>query len=159
MKCPVCGAAEMVHDTRDLPYTYKGETTIIKAVTGEFCPACGESITDFAESSRVSADMLAFNREVNATRIEPAEIAETRAALQLSQRDASILFGGGINAFNRYEAGATRPPLSLVQLLRLLRNHPELLEEVRKNSPATAQVQPLSMKQPNTKSLPAALRR
>ncbi len=159
MKCPTCGAAEMVHDTRDLPYTYKGETTTISAVTGDFCPACGESITDFAESSRVSADMLAFNREVNATRIEPAEIAETRVALKLSQRDASVLFGGGINAFNRYEAGATRPPLSLVQLLRLLRNHPELLEEVRSNSPAAAQARPLGLKQPMAKPLPAALRR
>lgn len=158
MKCPTCGSAEMVHDTRDLPYTYKGETTTISAVTGDFCPACGESVTDFDESSRVSADMLAFNKEVNATRIEPAEIAETRVALKLSQRDASVLFGGGINAFNRYEAGATRPPLSLVQLLRLLRNHPELLEEVRTNSPAAAQALPLGIKQPMAKPLPAALR-
>jgi YgiT-type zinc finger domain-containing protein len=29
MKCPGCGAANLVHDTRDLPYTYKGETTIL----------------------------------------------------------------------------------------------------------------------------------
>ncbi|GEM_PF-5175425 len=29
MKCPVCGAAELIHDTRDVPYTYKGETTVI----------------------------------------------------------------------------------------------------------------------------------
>jgi hypothetical protein len=26
MKCPVCGTAELVHDTRDVPYTYKGQT-------------------------------------------------------------------------------------------------------------------------------------
>ncbi len=44
MKCPVCGAAELIHDTRDLPYTYKGETTVIAAVTGDFCPACAESV-------------------------------------------------------------------------------------------------------------------
>ena len=25
MKCLVCGAAELIHDTRDLPYTYKCE--------------------------------------------------------------------------------------------------------------------------------------
>lgn len=31
MKCPVCGAAELIHDSRDLPYTYEGETTIIIA--------------------------------------------------------------------------------------------------------------------------------
>jgi HTH-type transcriptional regulator/antitoxin MqsA len=46
MKCPVCGAAELIHDTRDLPYTYKGEATTIPAVTADFCPACDESITD-----------------------------------------------------------------------------------------------------------------
>jgi len=37
------------------PYTYKGETTLIPAVTGDFCPACGEAILDAAESSRTSA--------------------------------------------------------------------------------------------------------
>ena len=43
MKCPVCGAAELIRDTRDQSYTYKGETTVIQAVTGDFCPACAES--------------------------------------------------------------------------------------------------------------------
>ncbi len=36
MKCPVCGAAELIPDTRDQPYSYKGETTTISSVTGEF---------------------------------------------------------------------------------------------------------------------------
>ena len=27
MKCPNCAAAKLVRDTRDVPYTYKGETT------------------------------------------------------------------------------------------------------------------------------------
>jgi HTH-type transcriptional regulator/antitoxin MqsA len=38
MKCLVCGAAELIRDTRDLPYVYKGETTTILAVKGEFVP-------------------------------------------------------------------------------------------------------------------------
>lgn len=68
MKCPVCGAAELIHDTRDLSYTYKGKTTIIAAVTGDFCPACAESILDLAESDRVMREMKAFSRQVNAAR-------------------------------------------------------------------------------------------
>ncbi len=36
MKCPACGAAQLVRDTRDLPYTDKGETTTIPDVTGQF---------------------------------------------------------------------------------------------------------------------------
>ena len=72
MKCPVCGAAELVHDTRDLPYTYKGETTVIAAVTGDFCPACAESILDMAESDRVMREMRAFSKQVNAAIVDPA---------------------------------------------------------------------------------------
>ena len=36
MKCPCCAAAELIHDIRDMPYTYKGDATIIPAVTGDF---------------------------------------------------------------------------------------------------------------------------
>ena len=72
MKCPVCGAAELIHDTRDLPYTYKGETTIIAAVTGDFCPACAESVLDAAESNRVMREMRAFSKQVNAAIVDPS---------------------------------------------------------------------------------------
>jgi HTH-type transcriptional regulator/antitoxin MqsA len=66
MKCPVCGAAELMHDTRDLPFTYKGEVMIIASVTGDFCPACAESILDMAESRRVGAQVGNFIKEVDA---------------------------------------------------------------------------------------------
>ena len=131
MKCPVCGAAELIHDTRDLPYTYKGETTLIPAVTGDFCPACAESILDMAESERVMREMRAFSKQVNAAIVDPAYIARVRKKLALDQREAAEIFGGGINAFSRYENGKTRPPLALVKLLKMLDRHPELLNEVR----------------------------
>jgi HTH-type transcriptional regulator / antitoxin MqsA len=70
VKCPVCGAAKLIHDTRDLPYTYKGETTVISAVTADFCPACDESTTGMSESERVMREMQAFNKQVNVA-IEP----------------------------------------------------------------------------------------
>lgn len=131
MKCPVCGAAELVHDTRDLPYTYKGETTSIAAVTGDFCPACAESILDADESARVMREMRAFTKEVNAAIVDPSFIAQVRKKLALDQREAAEIFGGGANAFSRYENGKTKPPLALVKLLKVLDRHPDLLEEVR----------------------------
>jgi HTH-type transcriptional regulator/antitoxin MqsA len=131
MKCPVCGAAEFVRDTRDLPYSYKGESTMIPDATGDFCPACGEAIFDPAESLRINAAMLDFNKQVNATIVDPAFIASVRKKLALDQREAAEIFGGGVNAFSRYENGKTRPPLALVKLLKILDHHPDLLEEVR----------------------------
>jgi len=64
MKCPCCGAADLIHDTRDMPYTYKGETTVIHAVTADYCPACDEAITDMKETERVMREMQAFNNQV-----------------------------------------------------------------------------------------------
>lgn len=131
MKCPVCGAAELIHDTRDLLYTYKSENTTISAVTADFCSACDESITDMAETRRVMHEMAAFNKQVNAAIVDPGFILSVRKKLDLGQREAAEIFGGGINAFSRYENGKTKPPLALVQLLKLLDRHPDLLNEVR----------------------------
>ena len=131
MKCPVCGGAELIPDTRDLTYTYKGEATTIPAVTGEFCPACGEAILDRYQGDRYSALLGQFQREVNAAFVDPKYIAMVRKKLDLDQREAAEIFGGGANAFSRYENGKTKPPLALVQLLKVLENHPDLLNEIR----------------------------
>jgi len=131
MKCPVCGAARLIRDTRDIEYTYKGETTLIHAVSGGFCPACAESVLDASESDRVMKEMRAFCKQVNAAMVDPQFIAEVRRKLKLDQREAAEIFGGGINAFSRYENGKTKPPLALVKLLKVLDRHPDLLSEVR----------------------------
>lgn len=131
MKCPACGAAELVHDTRDVPFTYKGETTIIPAVTGDFCPACTESVLDMAQARHLGDQVAEFIKQVNASIVDPAFIVRMRKKLSLDQREAAAIFGGGVNAFSRYETGKTRPPLALVKLLKVLDRHPELLSEVR----------------------------
>lgn len=136
MKCPSCGSAKLVHEARDMPYTYKGETTRIPRVKGEYCPACGEAVLGPTESARASAAMLEFNKRVNAAMVDPAFIARVRRKLALDQKQAAEIFGGGVNAFSRYETGKTRPPLALVQLLRILDRHPEQLEELPRRDPS-----------------------
>jgi len=131
MKCPFCGAAELIHDTRDLSYTYKGETTTIAAVTGDFCPDCGEAVLNREFRARYGEAIGQFRRQVNSAFVDPGFIARVRRKLNLDQRAAAQLFGGGDNAFSRYENGKAKPPLALVKLFKLLNRHPELLSEVR----------------------------
>jgi len=131
MKCPSCATAKLVHETRDVPYTYKGESTILPQVAGDFCPACDESILNASESRRTMELMLAFSKQVNASFVDPDFIASVRKKLDLDQREAGEIFGGGVNAFSRYENGKTKPPVALVKLLKVLERHPELLSEVR----------------------------
>lgn len=131
MQCPMCEGSTLVKATRDVPYTYKSEETSIASVAGEFCDVCGEYILDPKESRRVSGLMLAFNKEVNARAVDPAFITAVRTRLALDQQEAAEIFGGGPNAFSRYENGRTKPGLALIKLLKLLDNHPELLQEVK----------------------------
>ncbi len=131
MKCPACAKENLVRDMRDMPYAYKGETTMIPAVQGGYCPACGEVVLDANESTRTSALMLEFNKQVNASIVDPGFIASVRKKLALDQREASEIFGGGVNAFSRYENGKTKPSLALVKLLKVLDRHPDLLDEVK----------------------------
>ncbi len=131
MKCSVCGKSHLVSEIRDLPYTYKGESTVIPAVAGDFCKACGETILNSEEAARVNAMMLEFNKQVNAASVDPEFIVSVRKKLELDQREAAEIFGGGVNAFSRYENGKTKPPLALVKLLKVLERHPDLLPEVK----------------------------
>ena len=131
MKCPSCEAAMLVHDTRDVSYIYKGESTTLPQVVGDFCTACDEYILDALESRRTMNLMLAFNKQVNASIVDPEFIVSVRKKLDLDQREAGEIFGGGVNAFSRYENGKTKPSLALVKLLKVLNRHPELLDEVK----------------------------
>jgi HTH-type transcriptional regulator/antitoxin MqsA len=131
MRCPSCGAADLIRDTRDIPYTYKGETTSIAKVMGDYCPACGEVVLDRHQGDRYSNLIGQFQRQINAAYVDPKYIALVRKKLDLDQREAAELFGGGVNAFSRYERGKVKPPLALVKLLKLLDRHPDLLQEIR----------------------------
>jgi HTH-type transcriptional regulator/antitoxin MqsA len=131
MKCPVCGCAELCHETRDLAFTYKGKTMTIKAIEGDFCPACDEVILDRLNGDRYGAEMRSFKRQINEEiGVDPKFIAKVRKKLDLDQKEAGRIFGGGDNAFSRYERGSAKPPVALVKLLALLDNHPELIPEV-----------------------------
>ena len=72
-----------------MPYVYQGASTIFPAVTGDFCPACDEVVLDVAESTRTSATILDFNKQLNAAIVDPGFIEYVRKKLALDQREAA----------------------------------------------------------------------
>jgi HTH-type transcriptional regulator/antitoxin MqsA len=144
MKCPTCGTGNLVAAVRDVPYVYKGKKTVIKKVKGRFCdnPKCREVVMDMDESMRTSREMLEFNKKVNA-KLTPIDLlTEVRERLKLTQQQAAKVFGGGANAFSRYESGKTKPPVALVKLFKVLNKHPELFEEIAGDSLAKTSRRP-----------------
>jgi HTH-type transcriptional regulator/antitoxin MqsA len=132
MKCPTCGTGNLVAAVRNLPYTYKGKKTVIKGVRGQFCDnlKCGEVVMEMGESVRTSKEMLEFNKKVNGELTPIDLLTEVREQLKLTQQEAAKVFGGGPNAFSRYESGKTKPPVALVKLFKVLKKHPDLFKEI-----------------------------
>ncbi|MCS2151096.1 type II TA system antitoxin MqsA family protein [Scandinavium goeteborgense] len=131
MKCPVCGGAELKHETRDVVRDYKDQRTTIYGLTGDFCDACGEIILESDEGDKYASHLRSFKKVVNASEVDPAFIASVRKSLKLDQREAAEIFGGGVNAFSRYETGRVAPPRPLVLLFRIIEKHPELFDELK----------------------------
>ncbi len=79
------------------------------SVIGDFCPACGEVVLNREHGNRYSELVGLFQRQVNSAFVDPDDIARVRRKLDLDQRQAAELFGGGVNAFSRYENGKAKP--------------------------------------------------
>lgn len=121
--CPVCGGAELVYETLEIPCAVKGESTTIPEVSGKLCPACREAVLERKELARVSSLMLELNKQVNASIVDPAFIARVREEFALDHREAGEIFGGDVKSFSRCEKGRTKLPPVLVKPLNVLDRH------------------------------------
>jgi HTH-type transcriptional regulator/antitoxin MqsA len=109
---------------------YAGESVTLTGLNGWFCPKCEDSWFDDADQlkyAKCSDELILRSREQ-----ERKELRRIRKKLGLTQKEAAAIFGGGVNAFSRYERGEIEPHTSTVKLIRLLDKHPELLNELEK---------------------------
>ena len=92
--------------------------------------------------------------------LEPDQIRSIRKRLGLTQTEAGPLLGVGPRAFSKYEAGTIAPSASLVVLLRLLDDNPELLGTgVVPSSPSPFEITAADVANLASPDLPGLLRR
>lgn len=118
--------------TRPFVVAYKGKNITVE-LPGYY-PENGD------EGVHVGDDMVVTDAALRALKEEiegipsPATIRKVREKLKLSQREAGGLLKVGENAFDKYERGLVEPSGPTSQLLRLLDQHPELVEELRESA-------------------------
>ena len=129
-KCLDCDLPKAMTRFESKAFTieHDGMTTKVKELSGWRCGACKEVEFDADSARRYAAagDELVLRSRERQSR----EIRRVRRKLSLSQAAAAHLTGGGHNAFSRYERGKATPLPAVVNLFRLLDNHPELLKEL-----------------------------
>jgi HTH-type transcriptional regulator/antitoxin MqsA len=133
-KCPLCKNGTLSRKTKVMAYNYKGRKTNINQ-PGDFCNSCGDGILegkDLKETRKQKHDFLA---KVDGF-LSSSQIRAIRLKLNLTQHEAAEIFGGGPNAFSRYERGESMQMKATDNLLRLLDKHPKLLSELTKKNAA-----------------------
>lgn len=132
-QCRSCGHHGMVsNEDYQETLSFDGESVTLTGLKGWFCPNCGEGELDQESSNQYA---VAHDDLIHRARAKQRkDIRRIRRKLRLTQADAAKITGGGRNAFSRYERGEASPMPAVMNLLRLLDNHPELLRELR--SPA-----------------------
>lgn len=129
-KCPFCNDGQLERKTISETFSYKGEVIELDQ-PGEFCSSCDEGIVN-GEDLKVTEKALHDWRAKIDRFLTSGEVRSIRKKLNLTQHEAATIFGGGPNAFSRYENGEALQMRSTDNLLRLLNRHPELIHELER---------------------------
>lgn len=65
MQCPICGSAELISDIKNIEYTYKGHSTVLENISGDFCQACDEIIMDQQQGDHYIQQINFFQQNIN----------------------------------------------------------------------------------------------
>ena len=80
----------------------------------QWCNSCGEGIISSKDSNAVAHLIQEEKARIDGL-LTPNEVKKVRKQLKLTQKQAASIFGGGVNAFNRYEKGRLPVPRPLSQ--------------------------------------------
>jgi len=124
----------MVRGVRPLTISYKDRTETIN-MPGWYGDKAEDGIHT-GEDMKVSDAALLRLRIAADHLLSPDEVRRIRVKLNLTQREAGFVIGGGPNAFQKYESGEIVVSKAIANYLRMLDAHPELVEEAKENASA-----------------------
>lgn len=121
--CPNCEVGNLAPRFASETLRYGDQDLVVDGIEFSVCDVCAEEIVTpeqaksndirFADAKRASDGLLLSN-----------EIREFLDTYHLSQTQAARIFGGGVNAFSRYERGDVIQSTQMDLLLRLARDIP-----------------------------------
>jgi HTH-type transcriptional regulator/antitoxin MqsA len=130
LSCPVCGSEDLTAATHELGLIYGNQKVLVSDLEHYECATCGADPA-FPEQIKRNERRIADAKRRSHRLLSAAEIRNIREELGLSQMEAAELFGGGANAFSKYERGEVIQSLPMDRLLRVVRAHSYLLGFLR----------------------------
>jgi len=137
--CTECGIGELTPSTWNMDVRH-GDTTI--RVEGLECFVCGHCGADpvFTDQIRRNQLRIADAKRAADSLWTSADITAFRDRHHLTQAQAADLFGGGSNAFSKYERGDVIQSIAMDRLLKAANAVPGVLDFLRLEAGLPSQI-------------------
>lgn len=124
--CPQCEKGQLAASTWDDDFRHGDGTIHVDGLECYVCDQCGADPV-FTDQIRRNQRRIADAKRRVDKMLVSEEIRALREQFGLTQQDAAVLFGGGANAFSKYERGDVTQSVAMDRLLKLVRVCPFLL--------------------------------
>lgn len=125
--CPVCEAGQLSPARHELTIQHGGQTLTVRELEHAECDACGADPVLTTQIRRNQRRIADARRRADDMLIGE-EIRVLRTFLGINQQQAAMLFGGGINAFSKYERGDVIQSVAMDRLLKAAVSVPGMYE-------------------------------
>lgn len=128
--CPICESGELTSYEYSDEFRHGEESIRVNGLEAMRCSTCGEEVIFPDQARRNHARVVDAKRTFDGLMTGDA-VRELRQRLSLTQQDASRIFGGGTNAFSKYERGDVSQSVAMDRLLRIASAFPFVVSYLR----------------------------
>lgn len=125
LNCSKCGSDAVRIESYSDTVDFRGFQLDVENLFRTACTSCGMNFESTLQTEQNSTTIRqAYSLERDRVRkrdglLSGDEILAIRKSFSLNQREAALLFGGGSNAFNKYETGEVLQSTAMDRLLRI----------------------------------------
>lgn len=125
--CPVCEKGTLSTATHTLEIKHGDNVIVVPDLEHSVCDRCGEEPVLTEQIRRNQLKVADAKRKADGL-LTGAEVRSIREQLGLTQQQACLLFGGGTNAFSKYERGDVMQSVAMDRLLKAAAFIPDVVE-------------------------------
>lgn len=126
--CKLCKSENVSSFVVTEEVSYKGRTLQV-SIAFSACNNCDREFISKPQILQNEAALRAAKKEFDGL-LSSEEIVRARKKLSLTQEQASRVFGGGRNAFSKYERGEVSQSVAMDKLIRICLNHHDIFREL-----------------------------
>ena len=129
--CKLCKSEDVSDYVEGEEITYKGSTLQV-SIAYSLCNNCDREFVSKPQILQNEAALRAAKKDYDGL-LSSEEIIQARRTLSLTQEQAARVFGGGRNAFSKYERGEVSQSVAMDKLIRICLNHREVFHELARD--------------------------